>query len=196
MANEKLVSALKNGAAAWDAVYHEILDHKNGLDLRGANLDGERLSGVNLCEADLRGAFLRGAKLDHGYFIRTNLSGADLRGADLRSSSLRESDLTDADLRDADLLGADLADSKIRGARYSLATRWPLNYDPAGYGVNLTESHYSQTGLEIRFSPELSTTQIRSGLAILADYFRICGGVGFVPDFEFEEVVQREGVHV
>ena len=196
MANEKLVRELKKGADAWYKIYRDITNHKDNLDLRGAMLDGAQLSGVNLCEADLRGAFLRGAMLDNAYFIRTNLSGADLRSTDLRHASFRESDLTNADLREADLLGADLTDADVHQAKYSAGTRWPLNYAPAAYGAKLFKSHYSQTGLEIIFSPELSTSQIKSSLEILADYFRACGGVGFVPDFEFEEITQRENMHV
>lgn len=66
-------------------------EHRDAMDLRGADLVGARLA-----KADLRGASLRGALLI---------------GADLRAADLRRADLTGADLRGAALAGADLSEA-------------------------------------------------------------------------------------
>ena len=48
----------------------------------------------------------------------------------------------------------------------------------------------------ITFAPELSPNQIKMSLEALAGYYRRCGGVGLQIDFEVEEVLQLEPVHV
>jgi uncharacterized protein YjbI with pentapeptide repeats len=73
-----------------------------GADLTGADLRWADLSRVNLLEArdghDLRHLKLRGAMLSE-----TNLQGALMRGMDLRNANFREADLRGADLRGSDL---------------------------------------------------------------------------------------------
>jgi hypothetical protein len=48
----------------------------------------------------------------------------------------------------------------------------------------------------ITFSPDLTPHQIRATLEALADYYRVCGGVGFEIDFETETVFVGEPINV
>ena len=54
----------------------------------------------------------------------------------------------------------------------------------------------SSADFTITFAPELSPEQITSTLQLLADYYRVCGGVGFEIDFELEEARAPELAHV
>lgn len=98
MANDKLVTLLKQGIEVWSAWREKNPDVV--LDLRGANL-----SDMVLAIRDLRNANLSSATLDN-----TMLSGANLCRANLRGASLRGANLWRADLSDADLSGVDLSE--------------------------------------------------------------------------------------
>jgi hypothetical protein len=50
--------------------------------------------------------------------------------------------------------------------------------------------------IEITFAPELTAEQVEGTLTALANYFRKCGGVGLSAEFEGQEQVVREDVHV
>jgi hypothetical protein len=85
----------------------------HSADLRDANLYSANLrrailTGADLTYADLRGADLTHAVLTEAVLTRANLTAADPRGADLRSADLTYADLTGADLSEANLTGADL----------------------------------------------------------------------------------------
>ena len=47
---------------------------------------------------------------------------------------------------------------------------------------------------EIVFAPQLTPEQVGASLAILADYYRACGGAGLQPDFELSDVLVGEPV--
>jgi len=103
-------------------------------NLQGADLSNAVLSGVNLTEADLRGANLNKARI---YMV-------DFRGADFRGASLGFHAIGRIDMQNTNLCGADLQEIKNRngvyywsGARYSLSTLWPEDFNPVGAGAVL-----------------------------------------------------------
>jgi hypothetical protein len=129
MANEELLSLLRQGTAIWNEWFQ--FNRENGPDpsqanLTGVNLTEANLTGVNLGDAnlsvadlsraDLGGADLGGADLGGANLTGANLTGANLTGADLSGADLTEADLTEADLRWADLTNADLTEANLSGA--------------------------------------------------------------------------------
>jgi hypothetical protein len=172
----------------------------SNADLRQANLDWAKLDGANLRNSDLRGA---------------NLCNASLKSVDLRDADLRGANLKYAYIEDASLGGARYSDDTIWpiniipravGARriradgtedseIPLAAGWKEN---RVFGTRdlvevlarrriVTEKPSSDT-FEITFSEHLRPEQISAVLSVLADHYRKCGGVGFITDFDFEEV--------
>ena len=50
--------------------------------------------------------------------------------------------------------------------------------------------------ISITFDPQLTADQVLATLTALADYYRACGGVGLPADFESQEAVVEEDIHV
>jgi len=91
-----------------------------------------------------------------------------------RINGRHEANLTDANLRGSDLAGADLRRALLTGA----------NLESAGF--------------ELRFDKRVTPEQVKVTLAALADYFRNCGGVGFVIDSDLQMLItepRHAGVH-
>jgi hypothetical protein len=83
----------------------------------------------------LRGRDLRSEDLADAFLVDADLSDTDLRGVDLAGANLENAILANADLRGADLSRADLTNTRLLGARYDAATRWPEGFDPARSGA-------------------------------------------------------------
>jgi uncharacterized protein YjbI with pentapeptide repeats len=135
-----------------------------GAILRGVDLHGAQLQRADLRGANLQGAtldqpttadFLRHALYDSRTEWPAGFSappfgalkpepGAYLRAARLQGVDLRDADLRSADLRGAHLDGANLSQVRhldratLHGARYTRATLWPLDFDPANRRYRLT----------------------------------------------------------
>ncbi len=119
-------------------------------NLSGADFSLSKLQNVDLRRskcvktwfslADLTQADLREADLSNAHFTGAKLSKARLRGASLMGASLEGADLQGADLELCDLRGVDLSRARLGGvrllgARYDLATRWPINFEPLLHGA-------------------------------------------------------------
>ncbi|MGB6176638.1 MAG: toll/interleukin-1 receptor domain-containing protein [Methylocella sp.] len=106
MADENLVTLLRQGAVEWNA--WRTGQNRDAIDLTGADLTGANLRMAELGMADLRTVNLRIADLD----------GADLRGADLRTANLHEAYLSGANLHAALLSGANLSGAYLGAANF------------------------------------------------------------------------------
>lgn len=123
-----------------------------GANLRDADLTSASLDGADLTGADLTGATVDRASFQEAVLVNAILEGIAFKGASLfrakaRGAILRGikelADVRDADLRGADLRGADLSAAapyglgatKLAGAQYDAATRWPPAFDPAEAGL-------------------------------------------------------------
>src|SRR6516164_291656 len=135
MADESLVSLLKDGVETWNKWRSEgqrglpdlsganLCGAKLSLaNLRGADLSGAKLSEANLGEADLSGSMLSEAKLWRADLSRANLDGVVLNRANLRESNLSRAGLSKAELIRADLRQADLRQANLGGSNLSGAT--------------------------------------------------------------------------
>jgi hypothetical protein len=167
LADEKLLTLLKKGVAAWNARRPDLggqnsvdlsradlrganLAHANllGADLTEANLDGADLSGADLTEANLSQAHLvdanlRRAILNYADLTEAILGGADQSGAYLTEANLRQAHLLGADLRQADLLGADLSGANLAHANLLGADLTEANLT----GAHLSETLFANTNL-------------------------------------------------
>lgn len=91
---------------------------------------------------DLSGSRLAGVQLPKARLTKARLVDVDLRSAVLTDAVLRSADLSGCDLRKADIRGVDLweatlAGAQLSGARADSATRWPVDFVPAGHGILL-----------------------------------------------------------
>jgi uncharacterized protein YjbI with pentapeptide repeats len=105
---------------------YQLLQIRNGLDLRGADLREVDLHGLPLKGVDLFNAHLEGTDLREVHLERANLSAAYLQdaylyNAHLEDAYLSEAHLNGADLRAAHLEGADLSEAYLEGADLSEA---------------------------------------------------------------------------
>jgi uncharacterized protein YjbI with pentapeptide repeats len=71
MADESLLSLLKQGVAAWNQWWHK--HRRDRVHLGMADVTGTNLSKANLITADLSQANLSGANLNRAQLIHTNL---------------------------------------------------------------------------------------------------------------------------
>jgi uncharacterized protein YjbI with pentapeptide repeats len=170
VADEKLLSLLKEGVAAWNArrPQPDFSEQDHRLDLIGADLRGANLRGADLRGADLRGACLSDAQLSQvklgeadlseAFLHGTDLRGADLRGVDLSDARLSqvklgEADLSEANLRGANLSGADLSHTDLFDANLRYAYLGGANLSGANLamahllGANLTEANLTEAHL-------------------------------------------------
>ncbi|MGZ3642577.1 MAG: pentapeptide repeat-containing protein [Ktedonobacteraceae bacterium] len=111
------------GFAAQD---YQLLQKRNGLDLRGADLRKIDLHGLPMKGVDLYNAHLEGTDLREVHLERANLSAAYLQdaylyNAHLEDAYLSEAHLEGADLRAARLEGADLSEAYLERADLSEA---------------------------------------------------------------------------
>jgi uncharacterized protein YjbI with pentapeptide repeats len=124
----------------------------NGANLRSANFSGARLASLvdvvivhGQDEERMEGAAsLRQAALIEVLASKTNFSGCDLTEADLTRAGLTGANLSGAKLDKARLVGADLSsanlqDVSLRGATYSVDTKWPRGADPSLVGAILVQ---------------------------------------------------------
>ncbi len=121
-----------------DIVFYLQYNHRNTLNLIGANLSEANLSGADLIRADLSEANLSGADL-----IRADLSGAHLFRADLSGADLIRADLSGAHLGGANLSGANLSGADLSEANLSVANLSEANL----IGANLIEANLSGADL-------------------------------------------------
>lgn len=84
---------------------------------------------------------------------------------------------------------------KVVAYRHELES-WLQNLERASKEHVIDLELDSMPDLTIEFDPSLSPEQITTALRALADYYRACGGVGFKIDFELEEKLVWEPVHV
>lgn len=156
MANQELISKLKEGADTWNEWITSTGKYRQidlvGADLRGVNLEGVKLIEIDLSRSDFRKANLKGADLwlaDLSYCMLegANLSQANLRyarfqGAHMRDCILTGTDLTGANLDETNLVwaklnkshidgalirGADLYSADLSGSTLQMARDFPLN---------------------------------------------------------------------
>ncbi len=128
-----------------------------GANLRDADLTSASLDGADLTGADLTGATVDRASFQEAILVNATLEGIAFKGASLFRAKARGAilrgikelvDLRDADLRGADLRGADLSatahyglgTTKLAGAKYDGATRWPPAFDPTEAGLVKVDS--------------------------------------------------------
>lgn len=104
-------------------------------DLHDAPLANADLSSTVLTNANLEGAQLQGARLTFARAYMANLSHAGLEGAHLAETNLRSANLMNTDLRHAMLATAKLRDADLHGARYTVDTVWPQDFDPVAAGA-------------------------------------------------------------
>jgi hypothetical protein len=146
LADEKLLSLLKEGVAAWNARRPNLSeDDLNGADLRGADLHG-----ANLSLANLRGANLSEANLSQAKLIGTHLSEANLRGANLRQARLLRANLIEAKLGGANLSRAVLGRAFLDSANLSEANLSGVNL----HGANLSQAKLGGANLSGAFLSE------------------------------------------
>ncbi len=174
----------------------------SGADLTAADLkeaffgEGTHLERTRFCDADLRGTVFSARKQP------INFMGTDFRRTDLREAVLEAdfsgANLENADLRGADLRGAELAHTNLDSALFSLDTQLPPRFDAVQHGMILAPAGPQNSPSDeflITFDPSLSGEQIREALSALADYYRVCGGVGLQVEFETEIVRVAGPVH-
>jgi len=122
MANEELVTLLKQGATDWNKWRDknpEVIPDLSEADLGGANLSQADLSHANLNGANLSWANLSKANLRQANLRQAFLSEAKLSEANLCFASSGDADLSQADLKDAMLVKADLSGADLNGADLS-----------------------------------------------------------------------------
>jgi hypothetical protein len=143
MANDKHVTMLKKGVAAWNEWRQRNPDIRPDLsnadmsnaDLSRADLSLANLNGANLYRADLSFANLSVAHLGGADLTCTNLSGAMLNTANLYQANLTFTNLSFANLSEAYLGGARLSSANLIGAnlrRVELYGATLLNTDLSG----------------------------------------------------------------
>src|SRR6266566_1431841 len=111
---------------------YQLLQKRNGLDLRGADLrkvdlhdlplKGVDLYNAHLEETDLREVHLERANLSAAYLHDAYLYNAHLEDAYLSEAQLNRADLRAAHLEGADLSGAHLEGSNLSGAFFTSVT--------------------------------------------------------------------------
>ncbi|MBN1953378.1 MAG: pentapeptide repeat-containing protein [Bacteroidales bacterium] len=162
-----LLSIMAQGAKEWNAYrenhpgdnFDEALKESNlsGFDLSNFNLSymnlkeadltscnfrNANMTGVNIKEVLLDGATLEKAILTNANMKEISLTGVNLNGAILKDANLKEivlinCDLSNTDLSGTDLHEADIENCKFKGARATVATRFPDNFDWAAQGIKL-----------------------------------------------------------
>ncbi len=122
MANEALVSILKQGTLAWNTwreQHPEIVSPDlTRCDLSNLNLVGADLSRADLTHAQLSKANLRRANFEEADLIYADLCQVDLREATLHKATVMYASLDGADLSDANLNHASLIESDFVGAKF------------------------------------------------------------------------------
>jgi uncharacterized protein YjbI with pentapeptide repeats len=179
MAEEKLLTILKQGAVAWNE--WKIENPGRSLDLSYAqigekNLRTADLSVANLTKADLGWAYLGEANLTGAHLRWTNLTEAELRGAHLNNANLVDADLHDANLADADLGQARLIRANLSGANLSGAHLGGANFGRTILG-NVDLSRVTGIG-EVRHEGPSTIgidTIYRSEGKIPEEFLRGCG---------------------
>ncbi len=83
------------------------------------------------------GDWLQKLDLSRVNFSRVLLVGTNLHSTTLIKADLRFADLSNADLTNADLTSANMLKTKLAGAKYNSATKWPAGFDPAAAGATL-----------------------------------------------------------
>jgi uncharacterized protein YjbI with pentapeptide repeats len=132
---------------------YQLLQKRNGLDLRGADLRKVDLHGLPLKGVDLYNAHLEGTDLREVLLERANLSAAYLQdaylyNAHLEDAYLGEAQLNRADLRAAYLEGADLSEACLESADLSEAHLERTNLKGASLErTNLRATHLEGTDL-------------------------------------------------
>jgi uncharacterized protein YjbI with pentapeptide repeats len=150
MADETILTILRQGVNAWNAWYR---DHPQPMpDLSGADLSGADLKGINLGWVNLTGANLSGGRFDNAHLMGAHLSGADLSHTFLDGANMHHADLAEANvswsyLREgatlswADLSHANLCHSSLDGADLTLANLSDADLRGACLaGANLTRA--------------------------------------------------------
>jgi hypothetical protein len=154
MANQKHLSILRQGAAAWNdwrrqnptakpnlskADLTEI-DFVGGTDfgadltktnMRECNLSFVNLGGVDLSESTLTGADLTWANLTTAHLFDTDLRFARLFGANLMDASLTRADMTGADLTHAIFSGTGLQGAKLNDCIVYGVSVWDVDLENA-----------------------------------------------------------------
>ncbi|MEM7334320.1 MAG: pentapeptide repeat-containing protein [Chloroflexota bacterium] len=132
---ESISGAIYDAATEWpaDANYDGALYIGRGANLSNCNLTQKNLPNVDLTNADLQQA-----NLSYAVFLGGNFTGAKLQKADLRGT----------DLTQAKMDGT----TKIDGAIYNFATKWPAKFDYAraiatAPGANLKKINLRKLGL-------------------------------------------------
>src|SRR6266699_1481486 len=101
---------------------YQLLQKRNGLDLRGADLRKVDLHDLPLKGVDLYNAHLEGADLSEACLERADLSEAHLERTNLKGASLERTNLRATHLEGADLSGAHLEGSNLSGAFFTSVT--------------------------------------------------------------------------
>ena len=128
---------------------YQLLQKRNGLDLRGADLRKVDLHDLPLKGVDLYNAHLEETDLREVHLERANLSAAYLQdaylyNAHLEDAYLSEAQLNRADLRAAHLEGADLSEACLERADLSEAHLERTNLK----GASLERTNLRATHLE------------------------------------------------
>ncbi len=128
---------------------YQLLEKRNGLDLRGADLRKADLHDLPLKGVDLYNAHLEGTDFRDVHLERANLSAAYLQeaylyNAHLEDAYLSEAQLNGADLRAAHLEGADLSEASLERADLSEAHLERTNLK----GASLERTNLRATHLE------------------------------------------------
>ncbi len=132
---------------------YQLLQKRNGLDLRGADLRKADLHDLPLKGVDLYNAHLEETDLREVHLERANLSAAYLQdaylyNAHLEDAYLSEAQLNRADLRAAHLEGADLSEACLESADLSEAHLERTNLKGASLErTNLRAAHLEGTDL-------------------------------------------------
>ena len=132
---------------------YQLLQKRNGLDLRGADLRKVDLHDLPLKGVDLYNAHLEETDLREVHLERANLSAAYLHdaylyNAHLEDAYLSEAQLNGADLREAHLEGADLSEACLERADLSEAHLERANLKGASLErTNLRATHLEGTDL-------------------------------------------------
>jgi Pentapeptide repeats (8 copies) len=143
MAEEELLSILRQGTVAWNKWRKE----NPGQTL---NLSRAPIGEKNLRGADLSGADLSNADLAWAYLSDANFTGAHLRWTNLTEADLRGAHFNNADLRDADFKGARFGRTNLSGAKLDGADLGKATVDRTIFGnvdlsraIGIDEVHHS-----------------------------------------------------
>ena len=197
-----------------------------GANLSDADLGFARLDGANLTDAKLGGASLEGATAEEtiwptGFSIESHEFWRGMKSStseepiprEVLDRSVKELDLSIRSYnclkRDniqtiRELVGkneAELLKSKNFGRKSLSEITEVLSRMGLVLGMRIDANgnvlyRPMRYDFIISFVPELSAAQIKATLQALADYYRACGGVGLKVDFELEEVLRPEPIHV